>query len=172
MNCGKFIGELIRARDITHIEHLQAKHWGGHMALNEIYEALEGHIDTVAELRLARGPLEIEVNNIPSSICVESYLEGELIPTVDAAKEMMDKKGYNDISAEIDMIKTTVMKGLYKIKNLTGKHKEEHKGKHKEEKEDSIYEDDMMQGGLLYSKKKCGGKAKCGGGKLKKIIKK
>ena len=170
MNCGKFIGELMRARDITHIEHLQAKHWGGHMALNEIYEALEDHIDTVAELRLARGPVDTTIKDIPERVDIVPYLN-ELVDKLDKAKEMMDDKGYNDISAEIDMIKSTVMKGLYKLKNLTKQGKHGKHGKH-EDKKDRMNEilEDKQAGGILYKKKCKGGKAKCGGGKM--LIKK
>ena len=150
MNCGEFIGELFRARDITHIEHLQAKHWGGHMALNELYEALEDHIDNVAELRLARGPVDIKVNPIPSQVNVLKYLEDELDPMVTMAKTQMDKKGYNDISAEIDMIKTNIMKAVYKLKNLTKQ------TSHPEEVHE-VPEEEAPAGGILIYKKKCDG---------------
>lgn len=153
MNCGKFIGELMRVRDITHIEHLQSKHWGSHMALNEVYEAMEEHIDTVAELRLARGPVKIEVKSIPAQVNIIPYLES-FVTKLDMAKEMMDSKGYNDISAEIDMIKATAMKGLYKLKNLSKKNRSE---------EEHSKEEDMVEGGILYHKKCKGGKTNRGG---------
>ena len=148
MNCGEFIGELFRARDIVHIEHLQSKHWGGHMALNELYESMEDHIDTVAELRLARGPVEIKVDNIPSQIDVLKYLESSLDPMITMAKKQVDKKGYNDISAEIDMIKTDVMKAIYKLKNLT----KQTNHSQTEDEECDDHEEDAPSGGILIYK--------------------
>lgn len=161
MHCGEFIGELFRARDITHIEHLQSSNWGGHMALNELYTALEDHIDTVAELRLARGKVDIKVPNVPENVDILNYLESELLPKVDEAKEMMNSKGYNDISAEIDIIKTNIMKTIYKLNNLT-KEGKNHGKKHGQ------HDEDLLDGGILYKKKCKGGKLKCGGGKINK----
>ena len=166
MNCGEFIGELFRARDITHIEHLQSDAMAEHVVLEELYDALIDHVDTIAELRLARGKVPININSIPAHVNVVRYLSKELIPMVDEAKEMMDSKGFNDISAEIDMVKASVMKALYKLRNLVKKDNDEtemdeprmHKMKHDD--------GDMVEGGLLYKKKCGGGKMKCGGGKI------
>jgi len=153
MNCGEFIGELFRASNICWIEHLQASHMDGHVVLQELYEALDEHKDSIAEMRLARGKVPIPIKNVPEQTDIIDYLENELLPMVDMAKERTDLKGFNDISAEIDMVKTTVMKKLYKLKNLVGeKHLKQVPGK-----EETA--DDMVSGGLLY-RKKCGGKVK------------
>jgi DNA-binding ferritin-like protein len=160
MGCGEFIGELFRARDITHVEHLQSKNMAEHVILEELYDALLEHVDSIAEMRLARGPVEIEIKSTPAKTNVVAYLEMELIPLIDMAKYKADEKKMNDISAEIDMVKTTVMKKLYKLKNLS---------KVKAESVDTLEDDDMSQGGILLYKKKCGGgKLNCGG---KTIIK-
>jgi len=162
MNCGEFIGELFRASDICWIEHLQASNMSSHMVLEELYDDLNDHKDAIAEMRLARGKVPIPVRNIPEEVDIVKYLESELLPMVDMAKERTDLKGFNDISAEIDMVKTTIMKKLYKLKNLVGKeHLGQVVGKHGKD------EEDMMSGGILYKKKCGGGKMKCGGGKIK-----
>lgn len=159
MKCGEYIGEILRARDIVHIEHLQSRDMAGHVVLNELYDDLLDHADSIAEMRLARGKVPISIKSIPEEVNIVKYLESEFLPMTDDAKKMADSKGMNDISAEIDMIKTTIMKKLYKLKNLVGK---ENLGQIKETEES-----DMMEGGILYKKKKCkGGKLKCGGGKL------
>jgi hypothetical protein len=176
MKCGEFIGELFRARDITHIEHLQSKNMAEHVVLEELYDALLEHADSIAEMRLARGPVPIAIKSIPEETDVKKYLEHELLPQIDAAKEHADEKGMNDISAEIDMVKTTVMKKLYKLKNLVGK---EHlkslgiEGGENKMKEMKVplkrhkSAEDKLDGGILYKKKCGGGKIKCGGGKIK-----
>lgn len=161
MNCGSFIGELFRARDIAHIEHLQSKNMASHIVLEEFYDELVDQIDSIAEMRLARGPMQISIKNVPENVKIVKYLEMELVPLVDMAKKRMDSKGFNDISAEIDMVKTNIMKTLYKLKNLVGEH--HMSGEHHEEERG----EDMMEGGLLYKKGCKGGKVKCGGGKIK-----
>ena len=168
MNCGEFIGELMRARDILHIEHWQSKHWGEHISLEEIYEDLVERMDAVAELRLARGPVDISVEAIPESINIIAYLEDDLVPLIDKAKKRMDDKGFNDISAELDGIKSTVMRGLYKIKNLTKTTKRKKKIDASEDAIAEITEEPKMtiSVGILYKR----GKKSNSGGKL--IIKK
>jgi len=160
MKCGEFIGELFRARDILHIEHLLSDSKAEHEILEDLYTELLDEVDEIAELRLARGPVDIEIPSSESGIDVIDYLEYELIPMVDEMKEMSDMKGFNDIESEVDEIKTAIMKALYKLKNLTGK------------KDDY---DDSDEFGLLYKRaNKNGSKRKqlikkgnkCGGGKL------
>jgi len=163
MNCGDFIGELFRARDITHIEHLQSDNMGEHVILEELYDALLEHVDSIAEMRLSRGKISINIKSIPEKTDVIDYLENELLPLVDKAKDKADSKGMNDIGAEIDMVKTTITKKLYKLKNLIC-----NKSEHKEKKNTSM-EEDLVSGGILIYKGKCGGKAGCGGkAKIKK----
>ena len=144
MKCGEFVGELFRARDIAHIEHLQSNLMAEHVVLEELYDALLDHVDNIAEMRLARGKMPITIKHIPENVNMVEYLEGTLLPMIDKAKEKMDSKGFNDIGAEVDMVKTTVMKKLYKLKNLIPK-------KGEDVPDDGITEY-KHNGGVLYSK--------------------
>lgn len=121
MNCGELIGEIFRARDLAHIAHLQSDGMAEHVVLEELYDALLLHADLLAELRLARGPMHLRIKSSGDDVDMVEYMEGELMSAIDDAKERFDENGYNDLSAEIDMVKTTVNKALYKLKNLTGK---------------------------------------------------
>ncbi|MCK5788368.1 MAG: hypothetical protein KAH32_05190 [Chlamydiia bacterium] len=160
MNCGEFIGELFRARDITHIEHLQADKMSEHVILEELYDALLDHVDSIAEMRLARGPVDIKISSIPEKINVLEYLDDVLLPLIDKAKERVDDKGFNDISAEIDMVKTTVMKKLYKLKNLVeSNHAEEEEKSCKRKKHNDIINPEKSSAVGKHMKKKMRAKA-------------
>jgi len=147
MKCGEYIGELFRARDIMHIAHLQSKSMSEHVVLEELYDALLDHVDAIAEMRLARGPVDIK---IPASkdTDVIKYIEKELLPMTDAAKQKVDSKGMNDIGAEIDMIKTTLTKKLYKLKNLA-----KTTDKSTDEELEKMMVEYKRNGGLLYPHK-------------------
>ena len=135
-NCGEYIGELFRAGDLVHITHLQSKDWGEHKILDDLYTEIRDNADSIAELRLARGPMEITTNGIDSSVNIVNYLESEIVPMIDMMKERMDSKGFNDIGATLDNLKVNIMSALYKLKNLS--HGESGK--------------DKGSGGILYKK--------------------
>jgi len=153
MKCGEYIGELFRARDIAHIEHLQSSNMAEHVVLEELYDALLDHVDSIAEMRLSRGPVPIKINSIPEKTDMIHYLKHELGPMTDKMKDHADVKGMNDISAEIDMIKTTISKKLYKLKNLADVSNAK-AGEHEEHGESTL---------LRYKNKCGGGKMRCGG---------
>ena len=144
MKCTKLVGELFRARDIIHLEHLYAKKWGSHIILDALYDQVLEGADMIAELALSRGDHKFKIDSIPESTDIVKYLEKELVPLLDEAKEEVDEKGFNDISATIDEVKRDVQSALYKLKNLAkkdGHKKDGHGDEHVEYK---------RQGGVLY----------------------
>jgi hypothetical protein len=184
MNCGKFIGELFRARDIAHVEHLLANSKAAHELYEELYDGLIEHLDTIAELRLSRGTIEITIPEVESGVNVVEYLEEELLPMIDMAKDKMDSKGWNDISAEVDVLKATVNRILYKLTRLVDDDK---LGEYFDEFDNSTDVDERYDDGGKTNKSgkpktmsksmtkiqtPRGGilvyKNKCGGGKIKK----
>ena len=122
--CGEFVGELFKARDLVHLAHLESNKWGTHIILNDLYDDLLEHADQVAELLLARKSIKITIPASSSGGEITNYLD-RLVTKVDSAKTMADDKGYNDISAEIDGIKITLIKALYKLKKLVQENGEE-----------------------------------------------
>ena len=140
----KLVGELFRARDIIHLEHLYAKRWGAHIVLDALYDQILDKADTIAELALSRKDCKFKINSIPESVDTVEYLEGTLVPLLDEAKEETDDKGYNDISATIDEVKRDVQSALYKLKKLVIN------------KKDDSPVDFKRKGGVFYSDPKDG----------------
>ncbi|MCK5788090.1 MAG: hypothetical protein KAH32_03780 [Chlamydiia bacterium] len=97
--------------------HLSTRKWGSHIILDELYDSLLDHADTIAELLLARTEANITIPASDGKIDITKYLES-FVKKSDDAKKAADEKGFNDISAEIDTLKITVMKALYKLKKL------------------------------------------------------
>jgi hypothetical protein len=44
-----FLGELFMYRNLIHLAHLNTQSFAAHMALNDLYEGLLGHVDNLAE---------------------------------------------------------------------------------------------------------------------------
>jgi len=158
--CGAFLGELLRTRDILHIAHLKAKNMAEHTILQDLYEEILDEFDEIAELRLARGRVDIVVEDSDGDIDVVSFLEEDFVPMLDEMKEHADDKGFNDIGAEIDELKSISMHSLYKLKNLADRDNDE---------DDTDDDDDLVGGGILYKRNKKNSprliRSKCGGGK-------
>lgn len=148
MKCGEFIGELFRARDILHIQHLQSKNMDEHVILEELYDEILEEVDEIAELRLARGPAPIKIRSSSGRIDAVDFLEDEFVPMLDDMKEMADEKGFNDIGAEVDELKVASMRALYKLKNLAGSGKRK---EYEKESSDSGITEYKHSGGVLYS---------------------
>ena len=144
MECTKLVGELVRARDIIHLEHLYAKKWGSHIILDALYDQVLEGADMIAELVLSRGDHRFKIDSVPESTDIVKYLEKELVPLLDESKDTADEKGFNDISATIDEVKRDVQSALYKLKNLAKK------GSNKKDGNDEEHVEYKRQGGVLY----------------------
>ena len=142
MKCIELVGELFRARDIIHLEHLYANKWGSHIILDSLYDQVLDGADMIAELILSRGEHKFKINKIPESTDIIEYLEEDLVPLLDEAKEEADEKDHNDISATIDEVKRSVQSALYKLKKLSKNNREEH--------QDNEGVEYKRQGGVLY----------------------
>jgi DNA-binding ferritin-like protein len=142
MKCGEYIGELFRARDILHIEHLLATDMAAHVVLEELYDDILDHADAIAEMRLYRGDVDIIIPGVLKRVNAVTYLEEELLPKTDKAKEHAESKGMNDIAAEIDNVKVTLTKKLYKLKRLTDEYREAGDKKEKQATSSNGYEVD------------------------------
>lgn len=111
--------ELMNARTALHKLHLKIKGQGsfaGHLALNEAYDALPGHADTLIEQY--QGAAE-KLISIPDSkpTTLNTKEEGlnllrELTECVNKTQAMMP---YSEIVNDMDLIKSTINTAKYKL---------------------------------------------------------
>jgi DNA-binding ferritin-like protein len=120
--------ELMDAGTKFHILHLTITGPGSfaaHKALNELYDALPDHADTIAEgFQGATGEIPDYPAEMPSYVCAPemttvkeaiSYIE-ELHTKI---SKLQDTIQYSEIVNELDNIKSTLNSAKYKLKFLS-----------------------------------------------------
>jgi DNA-binding ferritin-like protein len=120
--------ELMDAGTKFHILHLTITGPGSfaaHKALNELYDALPDHADTIAEgFQGATGEIPDYPAEMPSYVCAPemttvkeaiSYIE-ELHSKI---SKLQDTLTYSEIVNELDNIKSTLNSAKYKLKFLS-----------------------------------------------------
>lgn len=115
----EFFGKLFQLRDQIHLTHLKISgpgSYAAHKALNEFYDGLLDHIDTLVESY--QGKYGIITVNIPASSAVEPEMALEMLAklTDDGNAYIMFKETW--IQNQIDEISTLTYQTLYKLKNL------------------------------------------------------
>ena len=111
--------EIMNARTSLHKLHLKVKGEGsfaGHLALNEAYDALPGHADTLVEQY--QGAAE-KLLTIPDSepVKLNSVKEGlQLLRDITkCVNETQAILPYSEIINELDMVKSTINSAKYKL---------------------------------------------------------
>lgn len=120
--------ELMDAATKFHILHLTITgpgSYAAHKALNELYDALPGHADSIAEgYQGATGEIPKYPADMPSNVCAPamssvkeaiSYIE-ELY---DKICKLQDAITYSEIINDLDTIKSTLNSAKYKLKFLS-----------------------------------------------------
>lgn len=120
--------ELMDAATKFHILHLTVTGSGSyaaHKALNELYDALPGHADDIAEgYQGATGEIPKYPADMPGNVCAPamssvkeaiSYIE-ELY---DKICKLQDAITYSEIINDLDTIKSTLNSAKYKLKFLS-----------------------------------------------------
>jgi DNA-binding ferritin-like protein len=120
--------ELMDAGTKFHILHLTITgpgSYAAHKALNELYDALPGHADDLAEgFQGATGEIPSYPADMPSYVCAPemttvkeaiSYIE-ELHSKI---SKLQDTLTYSEIVNELDNIKSTLNSAKYKLKFLS-----------------------------------------------------
>jgi DNA-binding ferritin-like protein len=113
------VSELMNAGTSLHKLHLKITSTGSyaaHKALNELYDAMPGHADDIAEsfqgasekLLVYKEVAPKELNSVQEAL---EYLR-ELTKQVSALQAKMP---YSEISNELDNIKSTIDSGKYKL---------------------------------------------------------
>ncbi len=111
----EFVGNLFHCGDTLHLAHLKTTSNAQHMALNDLYDAVRGHADTIAEL--VQGYKGIQNYSIPSSRAEEpvAYLK-EFRQMVISKQAMFNYAP--DIQNKLQDLIGDITKGLYKLENL------------------------------------------------------
>lgn len=118
----ELVNELMNARTSFHKFHLKIKGSGsfaGHLALNDAYDALPDHADTVAEQ--FQGAAE-RLLTIPDTVPVEISSKEEALALARDLKNCVDKTQammpYSEIVNDMDNIKSTINTLKYKLSFL------------------------------------------------------
>ena len=111
--------DLMNARTSLHKLHLKIRGAGsfaGHLALNEAYDALPGHADTLVEQYQGAAEKLISVpDSKPATLVTKEdgiNLLRELTECVNKTQAMMP---YSEIVNDMDMIKSTINSAKYKL---------------------------------------------------------
>lgn len=119
-SCAKIISDLFSCRDYVHMKHLAERGSGSyarHMALGDLYDALAGHIDTIAELMQSyEGLLAISV--------AKTSAEGDTLKYLESVRTMLISKKEShahmpDVANEMDSLIGSISKTIYKLKFLS-----------------------------------------------------
>jgi len=120
-----FVVELMDASNKFHILHLKdvtgPGSYSAHKALNELYDALPGHADTIAEgYQGASGTLLDYPDNIkaPSLKSVKEAI-AYIDDLHDAVSNLQEMISYSEIINDLDAIKSTLNSAKYKLKFLS-----------------------------------------------------
>jgi DNA-binding ferritin-like protein len=119
----ELVVELMEASTKLHVLHLRvtgAGSYAAHKTLNELYDALPGHADTIAEsYQGATGKIleypEVTVKPIKTVADAITYLQG-LYSKIAAVQKECE---FSEIVNDLDTIKSTINSGVYKLKFLS-----------------------------------------------------
>ena len=119
-----FVVELMDASNKFHILHLKVTgpgSYAAHKALNELYDALPGHADTIAEGyqgvtgTLLDYPENIKAPALKSVKEAITYIDD----LHDAVSNLQEMISYSEIINDLDAIKSTLNSAKYKLKFLS-----------------------------------------------------
>lgn len=119
----ELVVELMEASTKLHILHLRVTgngSYAAHKTLNELYDALPGHADTIAEgYQGATGKLltypDVKVKSINTVSEAISYLQ-ELHSKITNTQQSCE---FSEIVNDMDNIKSTINSAVYKLKFLS-----------------------------------------------------
>lgn len=123
-----FVVELMDASIKFHILHLSITGPGSfsiHKALNDLYEALPDHADSIAEsYQGASGELLKYPADMPASVCAPAMTTvKDAIAYIDdlhaAISNLQSMISYSEIVNDLDTIKSTLNSAKYKLKFLS-----------------------------------------------------
>lgn len=116
-NCGLFVGNLLHAVTVTHMQHLITRSYAEHKALGAFYGGLGDLVDKYAEAYQGRYGLitDYAIKEVMPSSPLEYMIS--LLEYVDQhTKEMPDDSELHNI---VDEIKELIDSTLYKLRFLS-----------------------------------------------------
>jgi DNA-binding ferritin-like protein len=113
------VSELMNAATAIHKLHLKvtgAGSYAAHKALNEIYDALQGHADDLAEgYQGASEKLLVYKEVAPKTLNTVAEAIDYLREMSEMVTGLQEKMPYSEIVNDLDMIKSTINSGKYKL---------------------------------------------------------
>ena len=113
------VSELMNAATVIHKLHLKVTGSGSfaaHKALNEIYDALPGHADTLVEgYQGASEKLLTYKEAAPKTLNTVAEAIDYLREISEMVTGLQEKMPYSEIVNDLDMIKSTINSGKYKL---------------------------------------------------------
>jgi hypothetical protein len=116
------VSELMNAGTSFHKLHLKVTgpgSYAAHKALNDLYDALPGHADDLAEGYQGAAEIILKYNEVAPKIMntVEDGLS-YIRMLIDMVSGLQDKMPYSEIINELDTVKSTLNSAKYKLKFL------------------------------------------------------
>ena len=116
------VSELMNAATSFHKLHLKvtgAGSFAAHKALNELYDALPGHADDLAEgFQGASEKLLSYADVAPKALDTVDDALSYIREIVDMVSSLQEKMPYSEIVNDLDTIKSTLNSAKYKLKFL------------------------------------------------------
>lgn len=114
---GELIMRLFHARTCAHVLHLTTRSYAAHKALNEFYDAVVDHADSIAEMYTGRyGMIEFPTQKYECDADAVAMLRG-LRKWIDANRtEVCDCR---EVQNEIDSLLGTIDSAVYKLRFLS-----------------------------------------------------
>jgi hypothetical protein len=113
------VSELMNAATAIHKLHLKvtgAGSFAAHKALNELYDALPGHADDLAEgYQGASEKLLVYKEAAPKTLNTVAEAIDYLREMTEMVSGLQDKMPYSEIVNDLDTIKSTINSGKYKL---------------------------------------------------------
>jgi len=116
------VSELMNAGTSFHKLHLKvtgAGSYAAHKALNDLYDAMPGHADDLAEGYQGAAEIILKYNEVAPKIMntVEDGLD-YIRMLIDMVNGLQAKMPYSEIVNELDTVKSTLNSAKYKLKFL------------------------------------------------------
>jgi hypothetical protein len=116
------VSELMNAGTSFHKLHLKVTgpgSYAAHKALNDLYDAMPGHADDLAEGYQGAAEIILKYNEVAPKIMntVEDGLS-YIRMLIDMVSGLQDKMPYSEIINELDTVKSTLNSAKYKLKFL------------------------------------------------------
>jgi len=111
------VGILFMSRTFSHMAHLHTSSYSKHMALNDFYEEILDHADSLAESAQGKfGKLDIPYIDMTGSVAQPGESLEKHLDMIMKAAEGCDGRALNSI---VDQIAQLYLEAIYKLKELS-----------------------------------------------------